>query len=254
VDASPYDRHHAANQLMAWPKGHRAQTRDRILQAAAAAFRAGGIQGVRVEDVMAGAGLTHGGFYAHFASKDELLRESLRYASGQTVEMLSTPLASTPRQDQFRTMLDMYLSPMHAAHPERGCPLATLGPEVARSGGAAQRDLATGLRRRLDWMRGLLPETQENDASDPQVIGTLACMVGGLILARAAGNRDSDAILAACREFLHQTLDAAIVTRTSAPAGSRKAKRRARSNASDTGRPVTRRGGDPSRRSRGSGS
>ena len=66
---------------MPWPDDHKARTRKKIVQAAAEAFRAGGVAGVRLEDVMARAGLTHGGFYAHFASKEELLREALEHAS-----------------------------------------------------------------------------------------------------------------------------------------------------------------------------
>jgi len=229
---------------MPWPKDHRSRTRARIVQAAAAAFRAGGIPGVRVEDVMASAGLTHGGFYAHFSSKDDLLRESLHYASSETVELLSKPLASMQPEDHFRAVLDAYLSPMHAAHPERGCPLASLGPEVARSEGPAQRNLARGVRRRLDWMRGLLSETQGDDVSDSQVIGTLACMVGGVILARAVGRRDSSAVLNACREFLHRTLDNRTKnTRTPSAAANRKGKRTGRSNRAGLRRPAAGRRG-----------
>jgi TetR/AcrR family transcriptional repressor of nem operon len=192
---------------MSWPKDHKSRTRERIVQAAAAAFRAGGISGVRLEDVMANAGLTHGGFYAHFASKDELLGESLEHASGETVEMLSKPLAALQGDDRFRALIDAYLSPAHVAHPERGCPLASLGPEIARAGGTTQRNLAEGVRARLDWMRQLRSEGQRDAVSDNQVIGMLACMVGGLILARTVGGRDSTVVLSACREFLHRTLD-----------------------------------------------
>jgi TetR/AcrR family transcriptional repressor of nem operon len=189
---------------MPWPDDHKARTREKIVQAAAAAFRAGGVAGVRLEDVMARAGLTHGGFYAHFGSKEELLREALGHASSQTVDMLSKPLASTPPENRFHTVIDAYLSPAHVAHPERGCPLATLGSEIARTGGPTRGALAEGVRGRLEWMRQLLPEDQRDAASDDQIIGTLACMVGGVILARTVGGKDSAAVLEACREFLHR--------------------------------------------------
>src|SRR5262245_40936120 len=132
---------------MPWPQDHKSRTRRRIVQDAAAAFRAGGTARVRVEDIMARAGLTHGGFYAHFSSKDDVLRESLDYASGQTLEMLSKPLAGTPAADRFRAVVDAYLSPTHVAHPEVGCPLASLGPEIARAGGRPLRSLAHGLTK-----------------------------------------------------------------------------------------------------------
>jgi len=189
---------------MPWPDDHKARTREKIVQAAAAAFRAGGVAGVRLEDVMARAGLTHGGFYAHFRSKEELLREALEYASHQTVDMLSKPLAGTAAENRFQAVIDAYLSPAHAAHPEWGCPLATLGPEIARAGGPIHRALAEGVRGRLAWMRRLLPEGPRDAAADDQIIGTLACMIGGVILARTVDGQDSAAVLDACREFLRR--------------------------------------------------
>jgi TetR/AcrR family transcriptional regulator, transcriptional repressor for nem operon len=189
---------------MPWPEDHKARTRGKIVQAAAAAFRAGGVAGVRLEDVMASAGLTHGGFYAHFASKEELLREALEHASTQTVDMLAKPLASIPEESRLQVVIDAYLSPAHVAHPERGCPLATLGPEIARTGGPPHGALAEGVRGRLAWMRQLLPEDQREAASDDQIIGTLACMVGGVILARTVERKGSAAVLDACREFLRR--------------------------------------------------
>jgi TetR/AcrR family transcriptional repressor of nem operon len=192
---------------MPWPQDHKSRTRERIVQAAAAAFRVGGISGVRVEDVMARAGLTHGGFYAHFASKDDLLRESLDYASRQTVENLSKPLAGVQSEDRFRAVIDAYLSPAHVTHPELGCPLASLGPEVARAGGTTQRTLAEGVKGRIAWMRQLLPESQRDGIPENQVISTLACMIGGVILARAVPGSDSAVVLNACREFLQRTFE-----------------------------------------------
>src|SRR5262249_57524590 len=96
---------------MPWPKDHKSRTRTRIVQAAAAAFRAAGISGVRVEGVMARAGLTHGGFYAHFTSKDALLRESLDYAGNQTVGMLSTPHAHVPPDRRPPAVTHPHLTP-----------------------------------------------------------------------------------------------------------------------------------------------
>ncbi|MGH9310287.1 MAG: TetR/AcrR family transcriptional regulator [Vicinamibacterales bacterium] len=189
---------------MPWPEDHKARTREKIVQAAAAAFRAGGVAPVRLEDVMARAGLTHGGFYAHFDSKEELLREALEHASSQTVATLSKPLAAMTADDRLQAVIDAYLSPLHAAHPERGCPLAALGPEIARASGATQEALAKGVRDRLAWMRQLLPEDQQDSVSDDQIIGTLACMVGGVILARTVRGKDSTAVLDACREFLRR--------------------------------------------------
>jgi TetR/AcrR family transcriptional repressor of nem operon len=190
---------------MPWPKDHKSRTHERIVQAAAAAFRARGVSGVRVEDIMAEAGLTHGGFYAHFASKHDLLGEALEHASGQTVQTLSRPLASVPAERMLLAVADAYLSPEHAAHPDRGCPVSALGSEGARVGGRTQRALARSVQQRLDWMRSLVPRSSTR-RRDNQLIGALACMVGGVILARAVDRHDSEAILAACRQFLHDAL------------------------------------------------
>jgi TetR/AcrR family transcriptional repressor of nem operon len=204
---------------MPWPKGHKARTRERIIEAAAEAFRARGVAGVRVEQIMADAGLTHGGFYAHFSSKDDLVGPALERASGQTLEMLGTVARSREADERFGAAIDAYLSRAHAAHPERGCPVAALGAEVARSGGAARRDLAHGIKERIAWMRELLPKrwTRGDREQDEHVVGTLACMVGGVILARAAGGKEADAILEACRRFLHRALEA-----SATPAGARR--------------------------------
>src|SRR5262245_26931037 len=143
---------------MPWPREHKRNTRQRIVQAAAAAFRVGGVSDVRVEQVMKRAGLTHGGFYAHFSSKNELLREALDEASRQTLEQLSQSLADLPAADRLQAVADAYLSPEHAAHPEMGCPLAALGPEIARAGGATERRFAQNVKARINWMRQLESE------------------------------------------------------------------------------------------------
>jgi len=195
---------------MPWPQDHKSRTRQRIVQAAAAAFRAGGTSSVRVEDVMARAGLTHGGFYSHFRSKDDLLGESLDYASRQTLEKLSKPLAGMPAANRFRTVVDAYLSPGHVAHPEFGCPLASLGPEVARARGRPLRTLAHGLKNRIAWMRELLVEGQRDGITESQVFATLATMIGGLVLARTVPEKESVVVLNACREFLRRPFDESV--------------------------------------------
>lgn len=194
---------------MPWPSGHKAQTRDRIIQAAAEAFLARGVSGVRIEELMAGAGLTHGGFYAHFSSKEELVGAALERASAQTLEMLSSVAGTHGEAGRLLAAVDAYLSPAHVAHPERGCPLAALGPEVARSGGSTGRVLAEGIQERLAWMAELLPggRSRTDGEEKDRVIGALACMVGGVILGRAVGGDESVAILAACRRFLRLVLE-----------------------------------------------
>ena len=189
---------------MPWPKEHKRRTRSAIVESAAALLRARGLDGAGVADIMASAGRTHGGFYAHFDSKDELLASALDRADDETIETLSRAIASVPPERRIHAVIDAYLSAAHVAHPERGCPVAALGPELTRSGGRVRRELARAIGRRTAWVRNLLTgrSRRREDA-----IGVLACMVGAMILARGAEPRDSEAVLAASRRFLHRALD-----------------------------------------------
>ncbi len=200
---------------MPWPTQHKVETRRRILDAAAAAFRAEGIAAVGVADIMARAGLTHGGFYAHFASKEELLAEALTHAGRQTRAELGKvgpgpddtgPSATGPAG--LRALIDGYLSPGHRAHPERGCPIAAIAPEVSRASPPVRRRLAAGIRARLDQLRGLLPSAEPDPVRDRKAVAALACMVGGIVLARGLGEEEGLKLLESCREFLRSALDA----------------------------------------------
>lgn len=190
---------------MAWPRDHKARTHTRIVQAAAAALRERGIAEVGVDAIMEEAGLTRGGFYAHFASKDELVAEALDQADAETLALLDPPGQRATARHRLHAMVDAYLSDLHAAHPERGCPIAALGPEVARAGGKSRRRLAARLAGRIEWMKSLLPAGGKSAGS--RAVPILACMVGGLVLARAAGRDQGADILASCRAFLHQAID-----------------------------------------------
>jgi TetR/AcrR family transcriptional repressor of nem operon len=199
-----------------WPKEHKSRTRRRILDAAAGAFRARGVSGVRVDEIMADAGLTHGAFYAHFPSKEDLLAEAVEYAAAGTIELLSQALEAAAPEDRLSAVIDAYLSSGHAAHPERGCPVAALASELARSGKKIRARLARALTRRIEWMRCLMTPEQRETLSDAQLIGAMSCMVGGVILARSAPAKESEAILQSCREFLHAALFRPRNTRTAA--------------------------------------
>jgi TetR/AcrR family transcriptional repressor of nem operon len=188
-----------------WPKDRKAATRQRIVDAATATFRARGPAGLSVDEVMARAGLTHGGFYAHFASKDELLRAALEQAGGQTLATLSATLESLPPDERLAAVIDTYLSREHVAHPERGCPVASVGAEVARAGGDQRRHLGQLVKRRLAWLRSVA-DTDTTQFDDEQLLAALSCMVGGVVLARAVGADGTNAVLEACRSFLHQGL------------------------------------------------
>lgn len=181
---------------MPWSDEHKQETRDRIIDAAAAALRAKGIDGVSIAEIMAEAGLTHGGFYAHFKSKEELVGAAVKRAATQTLETLS----NDPR---IKAVIDTYLSAGHAAHPELGCPLAALGPELTRAGDKVRQGLAAGVERRIEFVRQLLPDGK---ATEENATAMVACMLGGIVLARMVAPERSEATLEATRSLLHRIL------------------------------------------------
>jgi TetR/AcrR family transcriptional regulator, transcriptional repressor for nem operon len=177
---------------MPWPKDHKRATRERIVEAASRAFRKRGITEVSVGDVMERAGLTHGGFYAHFDSKDALLAEAVAHAGAQARER-------TAKASDLLTLATMYLSEEHLRDSEGSCPIAALGPELSRSDPHVRRALAAEIRTRLAGLRELA-------GNERHVAGVLACMVGGLIIARALSPSDAKLFLQECRAFLEEKL------------------------------------------------
>ena len=191
---------------MPWPRQHKTETRARIVAAAAAAMREHGPDGISVAEVMKLAGLTHGGFYAHFGSKDELLTDAFERANEESMAPLAKSASGSSDVDQLRAVIDAYLSPWHLAHVDLGCPVAAIAPEVARSGGRLQRHMSRAIHARIDWLRTLLSGRAKSEARSDDAVGALAAMVGGLVLARALGGNDGRNVLAATRRFLDRSL------------------------------------------------
>lgn len=183
---------------MPWAKVHKKETRDKILDAAAAAFRKGGISDVSVGEIMDDAGLTHGGFYAHFKSKDELVSEALVRAEMQTGERLGAA-------DGLLAHSSAYLSKLHLGHPEGGCAIAAVGTELVRSSAPVRRRFASNIQKRLEKLRSLVTSRSE-ERRKRQAAGALACMVGGMIIARGLGETAGEEFLGECRAFLSDAL------------------------------------------------
>ena len=146
--------------IMPWSKEHKSETRARIVQAAADAFRERGIDGIGVAEVMKRADLTHGGFYAHFKSKDDLVKAAF--------DQMSREIAGTVGATE-------YLAERHMLHPERGCPLPTVGTELVRSGAKMRRSVAGEIRTRLARIAGRLGKRRDTETD---AAGAFACMVG----------------------------------------------------------------------------
>jgi TetR/AcrR family transcriptional repressor of nem operon len=170
-----------------------------ILESAARLVREKGISGARVADVMKGAGLTVGGFYAHFGSKEDLVDEALRRTGTELRERLFSRLDEKPEADRAEVVLKRYLSAAHRDEQTLGCPLPAVVGEIGTTAGEHRAVLAeqvealtTGLEDHLPKGRG----TQRRALA----LGLVALMYGGLSLARALRGSDlSDEVIRACR-------------------------------------------------------
>ena len=184
---------------MRYPKDHGQQTRTRIVENASYGLRQNGVDGLSVADLMKLAGLTHGGFYAHFKSRDALVVEALALAMDRTVVHWLDLTQGLPAEKGFDAVVEAYLSPRHRNNPARGCALPALAADIGRSGPEARRAFAGRLEKMIDILAGLIPK-RSSDARQAAA-GAIATMVGSIVLARAAGDkRLSDALLEAGRQ------------------------------------------------------
>lgn len=175
-----------------------AANRERVVEAAARLFRERGVDGIGVADLMQAAGLTHGGFYGQFASKDQLVVEAAGRALEQNTEAWRR---MTSDGQTLEALLAGYLSPRHRDRTGEGCVLAALAADVARSGNSELRQVFTqGLDALVRMLSVLLPG-RSKAARRRKALAKAAAMVGALILARAMDDEAlSEEILAAVRE------------------------------------------------------
>jgi len=169
-----------------------AENRARILEAAGRLFRARGFEAVTVAEAMQAAGLTHGGFYGYFKSKDDLIAQSLAVLMnrGQVGDR------------DLATYATAYLAPEHRENRAGGCGVAALGAEVGRGTAEARAEMTAGLRRQIETLARTAPG--ETAAERRQAaIGSWAAMVGGIVLARMSDDPAlSDEVLAQTRAFI----------------------------------------------------
>jgi TetR/AcrR family transcriptional repressor of nem operon len=171
-----------------------AANREKILEVAGALFRERGFDGIGVADIMKRAGLTHGGFYGHFASKDDLAAEITARVLGRSGWMERLTGTQKP---SFSDLVRQYLSPRHRDDPGRGCLFAALGSDVVRQPRSVRRAFTEGLRLRVDALARLAPG-RSAAARRQKSLATMAGLVGALILSRAVDDpRFSDEILEA---------------------------------------------------------
>ncbi len=188
--------------MVRYPRGHKEKTRDQIVDTAARAFREQGVAGVGIGELMGRAGLTHGGFYAHFASKDALVAEACSRAVEDTWAQMNELVAQAPPGEELATFIRGYVSRTHRDDPGGGCMMPTLGAEMPRHGPEVRAAFTTQIRRVMDNLMALLPDTPDRE---DRAITLLSGMAGAVMLARAVDDPAfSDRILKVCRGFWTQ--------------------------------------------------
>lgn len=159
-------------------------THDRIVETAARAIRRSGYGGAGVADVMKKAGLTHGGFYAHFESREGMLAEAADRAGAHGVAVLARVAAVAPPKKALEAMLRAYLSKEHVEGVETGCPIAALGSEMPRQAPMVRRAATRRIKEMIDLVARQSPDWGQPGAHERALL-TLATALGALVLARA---------------------------------------------------------------------
>jgi len=160
-----------------------AETRRRIIKTASAEFRRKGINGAGVNDVMAAAGLTHGGFYRHFASKDQLVAEACAAAMGSVEETNKALACPALGKDGIEAILAEYLSTDHRDNPAEGCVLAGLGSELARSDDQTRAAATAGFLRLVDAFSQQYPGMKPQ-AAKARALVAVSAMIGAITMSR----------------------------------------------------------------------
>ena len=185
---------------MRYSREHKQETHDRIVKKASVRLREKGAHGVGVADLMKEAGLTHGGFYAHFDSREALVIEAFGYAMDRSMEHWRKMTDEVAPEKRLAVIADSYLSTIHRDNPGHGCSVPSLGAEIARESPKTRKAFAGKLDEMIEMMADFVPEMPRKQARK-QAIATLATMAGAMLLARIAGSSElSDEVLKAGKD------------------------------------------------------
>lgn len=166
---------------MRYPEGHKASVRARIVEKAARALRRDGLAALSIPALMKEAGLTHGGFYGYFKSRDQLVAEAVRWGA----EQMAARVFAAKHPGDIRTAVDAYLSLAHAKHPEIGCVIAALGTEGRQQSTTVRRAFAEAVREFLALVdRQLRPPNESSSEPSDDALRVAAQMIGAVVLAR----------------------------------------------------------------------
>jgi TetR/AcrR family transcriptional repressor of nem operon len=188
---------------MGHSRAEKAKTHERIVTLASKRFREKGFTGIGIAELMKEAGLTVGGFYKHFGSRDDLVAEAMRSASGDWKRKLNAA-ASGGAPITFEFLVDDYLSEAHRDHPGTGCPVSALSADIARSDKRTRFLVTAGAKENIELLASTIRESGEEDkTARRRAIMTYCALVGAIATARAVSDEQlSREILKTVAQFL----------------------------------------------------
>ncbi|WP_444844880.1 TetR/AcrR family transcriptional regulator [Duganella caerulea] len=176
-------------------------THERIVEVASRAIRRSGYDGTGVADIMKEAGLTHGGFYAHFESRDALLAEAGDRAGAESVALAARVAAAAPPGQALQAMMQAYLSPQHIGAIETGCPVSALGSEMPRQAPEVRRAATIHIKEMIDLFARQMPDWGQPQAHE-RAMALVCSLIGTTMVARAVDDPKLSAAL--CAATLNQ--------------------------------------------------
>lgn len=189
---------------MRYTSDHKQQTREQILSAAARQFRERGFDQASVGSIMKEAGLTHGGFYAHFESKDQLIAEVIRGGFDQVTERFEQQFSQLEGDQWLKAWVDRYLSDGHFHATDQGCPMPALAGEIGRSGDQARHAFTELFEERIERVMKRVDAPAKE--ARRRVLAAVSQMAGALMLARTFDNELASDVRAAAAERAYATL------------------------------------------------
>ena len=187
---------------MRYEPDYKARTRQKVLAEAAKTLRSEGLQGMGVASVMGKAGLTHGAFYAHFESKDDLVAETIKAMILEARGKFDRVAAELAPAEALRAYIEFYLSARHRDNTQSSCPLPWIAGEIPRLGEASAARYGASVAGLTEILAGRLRALDHADA-DAAASSVVAELVGALTLARATGDKaQSDSILRRSRDSI----------------------------------------------------
>lgn len=191
---------------MRYPADHKQQTRERIVRAASRRFRTSGPEGAGIGDLMKDLRLTHGGFYRHFSSKDDLFVAAFEDALEESQARARAAIGKAKPGQEARAIIDAYLDLDHCTDVAGGCPVAALAVEIPRRPRKARETILNALRRHADELLPYMPGETEDERRQ-NTVALLSAMSGTMIMARAFSDpNDKKWILEGAKRFLRRAL------------------------------------------------